>query len=422
MKHNLTLSEILAAEWKPAFGCTEPASVAWAAAHATRAAGVAPETVHLRCDPRTYKNCYAVGLPIPEKRTGILWALATGACLPSPDLGLSSFELADDAVMRCAAALLDAKTVTVDVDPSLTELHVDVRVSANGVTGRALLEEAHTRLVRLERNGEQLPLECSAAPSSATCPRAALAALSIEEIWDLSGTLTPYDRQVLRDGVELNLEIAQHGFAHLPTGLQPPVDSTLAIRLASWVGAGVHSRMSGETLQVMSLAGSGNKGIVVTVPVVLWGRENAIQQEEIDRALAFAILMTATSTQHLGTLSAICGAANAGGIGIASALVMMMGGSPAQVELAIHNMVGNVAGMICDGAKIGCAMKTMTGVEAAFRAARMATADVGIPSTDGIVGDDGMHSLDNLGRLARTGMAAVDHEILAIMQDKLTRS
>jgi L-cysteine desulfidase len=121
----------------------------------------------------------------------------------------------------------------------------------------------------------------------------------------------------------------------------------------------------------------------------------------------------------LGTLSAICGASNAAGIGIAVGLVHLGGGGVAKMDLAIHNMVGNLAGLICDGAKIGCAMKAMTGVEAAFRAATLALAGFGIPETDGIVGADGMASLINLGRLAQLGMVGVDTEILDIMQAKL---
>jgi L-cysteine desulfidase len=177
--------------------------------------------------------------------------------------------------------------------------------------------------------------------------------------------------------------------------------------------------MSGEPLTVMTLAGSGNKGITTAVPVTLWGRQAGHPEERIDEALAFACLMTTAATHHLGTLSAVCGAANAAGIGIASALVLLGGGSPEQVGLTVNTMVGNVAGMVCDGAKIGCAMKTMTGVDSAFRAADLALAGTGIPATDGIVGRDGAASMANLGRLAQVGMAGADAVILDIMQDKL---
>jgi L-cysteine desulfidase len=169
----------------------------------------------------------------------------------------------------------------------------------------------------------------------------------------------------------------------------------------------------------MSLAGSGNKGITVSVALGLWAREQGAPEALLEEALALACLLTTATTHRLGTLSAICGAANAAGIGLAVGLVHLAGGSQAQMELAINTMVGNVAGMVCDGAKIGCAMKSMTGVEAAFRSAELALAGFGIPETDGIVGGDGEASLANLGRLAQRGMAGVDAEILDIMQAKL---
>jgi len=128
--------------------------------------------------------------------------------------------------------------------------------------------------------------------------------------------------------------------------------------------------------------------------------------------------VTVLTTWHLGTLSAVCGCSNAAGIGLAAGLTLLAGGDEAAVSRAIVNMVGNIAGMICDGAKIGCAMKTLTAVDAAFRAAALARAGIGIPVTDGIVGADGISSLLNLGRIATLGMPTTDTEILAIMREK----
>jgi L-cysteine desulfidase len=170
----------------------------------------------------------------------------------------------------------------------------------------------------------------------------------------------------------------------------------------------------------MSLSGSGNKGIVCAVPIEVaadaWGASRAAREE----ALALAALVTSLTTHHLGTLSAVCGCSNAAGIGLAAGLVQLQGGSAEQVSLAVNNMVGNVTGMVCDGAKIGCALKTMTAVDAAFRASTLALAGIGIPASDGIVGGDGIRSLHNLGRIATRGMVSVDREILDIMREKMT--
>jgi len=416
----MRMTDFLQAEWKPSLGCTEPAAVAWAAALAAEQGGGQVRQVRLVCDPRTYKNCYAVGLPNSGGATGILWALALGAHLPDGTLGLRSFEGTGPASIEAAGVLLAQRGVTVDVDARQSSLMVDVTVVRERGVGRAVLAREHTHLSRLERDGRLVGGAESAAREEGTKSMSqAVAACSIQELIELSGTLDGGDRERLREGMALNLAIARHGLTLLPATFVAPSGQDSQTRLSRLVSAGVYARMSGEARTVMTLSGSGNKGITVSVPVSLWGRETGHPDARVEEALAFACLMTSATTWHLGTLSAICGAANAGGIGVAAALVLLEGGSAAQVGLAVANMVGNVAGMICDGAKIGCAMKTMTGVDAAFRAANLALSGIGIPATDGIVGADGEACLVNLGRLAQQGMAGVDAEILRIMQDKL---
>ncbi|WP_257305024.1 L-serine ammonia-lyase, iron-sulfur-dependent, subunit alpha [Geothrix campi] len=416
----MNLTEYLDAEWKPALGCTEPAAVAHAASLAAAQGTGEVRAVRLVVDPRTYKNCHAVGLPNSGGRTGILWALALGACLPDPSLGLGCFAGVDAGVLAAAAELLARKVIRVEVDPCRAELHIDCTVDREDGTGRAVLEVEHTHVARLEANGAVV----GGAPArigseGAPSVRATVGTMGLQELRKVAATLSDEDRRRLREGAAFNLAMAEHGVSLLPAGFVPPPGSDLMTRLSRLVAAGVFARMSGVPLMVVSLAGSGNKGITVSVPVTLWGRAGGHPQARIDEALAFACLVTTATTQQLGTLSAVCGAANAAGIGIALAILLLEGANPGQMDLAVANMVGNVAGMICDGAKIGCAMKAMTGVDAAFRSATLALADFGIPATDGIVGVDGDASLANLGRLARQGMTGVDAEVLEIMQAKL---
>ncbi len=420
----MRFSDYLDAEWKPALGCTEPAAVAYAAILAAGQGGGPVREVRLVLDARTYKNCHAVGIPNTGRRTGILWALALGAQLRDASLGLRCFEAVTPEVLAEAGRLIGARALHVEVDAARPDLHIDCTVTRETGTGRALLTREHTHLALLEVDGRRIGGdEAEVAGDVAGSPpsvREALGSLRIRDLMRMARELTPEDRARLREGAAFNLAMAEHGVALMPAGFVPPEGQDSMTRLSRLVSAGVHARMSGEPLMVVSLAGSGNKGITVAVPVTLWGREKGHPQERVDEALAFACLMTSATTQRLGTLSAVCGAANAGGIGIASALVFLEGGTPAQVDLAIHNMVGNVAGMICDGAKIGCAMKSITGVDAAFRSATLALAGFGIPATDGIVGADGEASLANLGRLARHGMTGVDAEVLDILQGKLS--
>lgn len=416
----MRFGEFLASEWKPALGCTEPAAIAHATVLAASQARGPVQGVRLVCDARTYKNAYAVGIPNSGGRTGILWSLAIGAHLPDATLGLRAFEAVTPRILDQAQALLETGAVSVEVDPGPSELRIDCTVEREGRSDRAVLEREHTRLALLLSNGVVVGgAGEEAGTGQGPSIRARAGALTIREMVDLAGSLSAEDRQSLRQGSAMNLAMAEHGLSLLAPGFMGvPLQDPMSVA-SRQVAAGVYARMSGAPVTVMSLAGSGNKGITVAVPLNLWGRQGGYPQEQIDEALALACLLTSATTHQLGTLSAVCGASNAAGIGIASAWTHLQGGTVEQIGYAIANMVGGVAGMICDGAKIGCAMKTMTGVDSAYRAASLALADMGIPATDGIVGADGDASLQNLGALARRGMARTDEEILRIMQGKL---
>ncbi len=419
----MIFADFLRQEWRLGLGCTEPASIALAAASAARAGGGAVTAVRLVCDARMYKNCYAVGVPHSGHRSGIRWALAIGSQLPDPSAGLEIFRHTDAAALERAGALIEAGAVTVDVDPTRTSLHVDCTVTTTAGVGRAVIAGDHTRVVQLERDGVALPLATGALATagSASALREELAAMELGELAALARSLTAADRAALRRGADTNVAIARHGLTLLPERFTQQVAEDGLSRISRLVCAGVYARMCGADMVVMTLAGSGNKGITCAVPITLWGRGRGLEEARVDEALALACLVTSATTWHLGTLSAVCGCSNAAGIGLAAGVVILEGGGVDDVSLAISNMVGNVTGMICDGAKVGCAMKTMTAVDAAFRAATLALSGVGIPGTDGIVGADGRASLANLGRIATFGMQSLDTEILAIMREKLDR-
>jgi L-cysteine desulfidase len=167
----------------------------------------------------------------------------------------------------------------------------------------------------------------------------------------------------------------------------------------------------------MTLAGSGNKGITVAVALACWAEELGVSSELADEALALAALVTSVTTRRLGTLSAMCGCANAAGMGLAAGLVRLHGGGERELELAVGNLVGTVTGVICDGAKVGCGLKATTAVDTAHRAASLALSGFGVSAGDGIVAARGEGSLDNLERIARQGLRSMDAEVLAILRE-----
>ncbi len=423
----ISFSDYLHLEWVPTLGCTESASIAYAAATAREIARGTPTSVHVIVDPRIFKNCFAVGIPHSEHKTGIEWATAIGAVLPTPEDKLQSFNRITPDVLARASDLIEQHHVQIKVDPLKSNLFIDCTVTTRHSTGRAVIEDDHTNIVLTERDcATRTTLEHDAVannPKATTHTplriREESARHSFEELRAIAHSITSDDRTRLMDGARQNMAIATHGLTLLPKRFVRLAQNDTLTHLAQLVCAGVYARMSGEDFQVMSLAGSGNKGIVASVPLALWGEMQGSPQSLIEEALALACLVTSATTHHLGTLSAVCGCSNAAGIGLAAGLTHLMGGGTQEIGYAINNMVGNVSGMICDGAKIGCALKTMTSVDAAFRAAALAVSGIGIPYSDGIVGQDGIASLANLGRIAGPGMESMDREILAIMEGKL---
>ena len=416
----MLFSEYLNQEWVPALGCTEPASIALAASAAASQDIGNIVKIRLSVDSRIYKNCYAVGIPYSGHMIGIKWATAIGAFLPDPSLKLECFRAINSSVLMRAKNLIAENKIEVSVDPSKTDLYIDCHIQGSKAESRALITFDHTNLTIFEKDGsasKQKKAETQIGTKGKF--RRLVASMSFEEMLELALSIDKTDRERLREGIALNLRIAEHGLTLFPKRFIDLMKGELLSTISTHVCAGVYARMWGEDFTVMSLAGSGNKGIVAAVPLAIYGEKQAIPSERIDEALALTCLVTSATTHHLGTLSAVCGCSNAAGIGLAAGLVFLDDGGSHEMSLAINNMVGNVTGMICDGAKIGCALKTMTAVDAAFRAASLAMSGIGIPPSDGIVGSTGVLSLKNLGRIATIGMDSTDKEILSIMQEKL---
>ena len=450
---NFNFSEYLSLEWVPTLGCTEPASIAFAAAAAHEIAGGEVKRVNVRVNSRMFKNCFAVGIPYSGHKTGIEWAAAIGSELSNSEKKLECFRDTTPEILKKAEKLIDKGAVKIDVETAHDDLLIDASVFTETSSGRVVIEGDHTNIVLTEKdsvpmdffgsitrhkkillsklpfdrmvdksraltNKEPLQKTETGSPTSSEMRRSA-AAMTFDEMISAVTALSDEDRARLREGSMINKKIAEHGLALFPKRFIKMSESDSLSKISTLVCAGVYARMWGEDLEVMSLAGSGNKGIVASVPISMWADLFDAPLARADEALALACLVTSATTHHLGTLSAVCGCSNSAGIGLAAGLVYLERGGVREINHAVNNMIGNVTGMICDGAKIGCALKTMTSVDAAFRAANLALSDIGIPQSDGIVGSNGLESLKNLERIAGPGMTAMDKEILSIMMEKL---
>jgi L-cysteine desulfidase len=421
------LKEVFAHEVYPAFGCTEPISCAYAAATAAAQLGEPVESLALKVDPGTYKNGAAVTVPHGGGAKGNLIAAALGAALARPDAKLELLQYVTDEVQRRARAMYDAGRCQIECLADRCGFHIEAVVRGAAHRASCVVSGGHTNVVLVERDGRTVLQNGSASsPGEVLAYRLALRQLSMADVLALAETLDADDREFLQRGVEMNLAASEWGFEvggmaqqlhqmHRDGFLADDMFYRVKLRVASAVDV----RMTGVARAIMTSGGAGNQGIVAILTPYLVGREMDVDLDRIIRSLAVAHLVNAYVKCFVGEISAICGCAMAAGIGSATAVVYQQRGADLErIGLAVGNVVGDLCGLICDGAKPGCAMKVVTAVDSALRSALMALRGYGLSTNDGLTGHSVEDSLKNLGRMTREGMGCVDPTMLHILQDK----
>ena len=414
---------IMRHEIVPALGCTEPVAIAFAAAKAAEALGAPVESVDIVVSGNLLKNGMGVGVP-GTGCTGLDIAGAVGALGGKADLGLEVLrDLTPEQAERGRAMVQEGKA-KVRLADSKDLLYAELVVHGGGHTAGAAIRHEHTNLVRLEKDGQVL---FSADENGEGEGGGAAWPLTMSKVYDFA-TQAPLGMiEFILEAARMNMAVAEEGLKNkygLQVGkvieenigrhLLSDDTSTYAMKLTA---AAADARMDGVMLPVMSNSGSGNQGITCTVPVAAFAKRLGSSDEQLARALIMSHLASIHIKHHLGRLSALCGATVAA-TGSSCGIVMLLGGGLPQIANAVKNMVGNVAGMICDGAKTSCALKVASSVSAAVQAAFMGMSELAVSGKEGIVADDLEKSIQNLGRLASEGMAETDKVILDIMVSK----
>ncbi|XXJ18491.1 serine dehydratase subunit alpha family protein [Desulfovibrio caledoniensis] len=413
---------IISKEVVPALGCTEPITISLAAARAAETLGAFPERVTVLVSGNLLKNGMGVGVP-GTGSTGLDIAAAVGVTGGKSELALEVLRDLTEAQVEQGKRLLAEGKVSVDVADAGELLYAEVTVTAGGETARCVIAREHTGIVLVEKNGQVLLDKRQPAPSETgeAWP------LTVREVFEYATEAPLEDLDFILEAARLNEAAAAMGLERdwglrvgrsmdrdLEAGLRSDDIVSYATKLTA---AASDARMEGAPLPVMSNSGSGNQGLTATLPVVAFARRRGDSEEALVRALIMSHLTAIHLKHHLGRLSALCGAslaATAAGCGI----VLLLGGGLKEVEGAIRNTVGDIAGMICDGAKTSCALKVASCVEAAVNGALLAMKGITIPGRDGIVEDDIEACIRNIGRLGSVGMAETDKVILDIMTSK----
>ena len=427
-------------EVKPALGCTEPIAVALAVAKATEIISencACPGNWRLKADFRLeiavsaniLKNGMGVGIP-GTGMVGLPVAAALGAVCGDSSRGLEVLSaLTPEAVSR-AKELVAQKKVKVSVadTPHLLYVKATVAVEGGGIASAevdphayAVIEDDHDRIVETSYADKILMTsESGAAAAERTTDEYDL---TVASIVDFAKTAPYKDIAFILEDRIYNLALAQEGLIG-DYGLQVGKairenqkevfgDDFLSYAMGLTAAAS-DARMAGSTLAAMSNSGSGNQGITVSVPVIAYALKYKVDDERLARALILSNLVAIHIKHYLGKLSALCGCVVAS-TGSACGIVFLQGGGYKEICAAIKNMAGNITGMVCDGAKVGCAMKVASGVSCAVQSAVLALRGACIPSTDGIIEDDVEKTIRNIGTIGSAGMKTTDHMILDIM-------
>lgn len=411
----------------PAIGCTEPIAVALCVAKATETLGCRPERIEARLSANVLKNAMGVGIP-GTGMTGLPIAMALGALVGKSEYELEVLKDADKAAVEEGKKMIEQKRINVDLKYNITEkLYIEVEVFAGGASAMAIIAGGHSRFVHVSRCGEVLFSADAPAGEGNDAPEQKEPELTLRRVWDFAMTVPLEEVEFILEAKRLNMNAAYESlkgeYGHAIGKLfraeseRNIMGDTLHCQIVGMTTAACDARMAGAMIPVMSNSGSGNQGLTSTVPVVVYGEQCKASHEQMVRALVLSHLTVIYIKQSLGRLSALCGCVVAA-TGSSCGITYLMGGGYEEVTKAVKNMIANLTGMICDGAKPSCAMKCASGVSTAVVSALMAMNNRWVKSVEGIIDDDVDRSIRNLTDIGRDAMTHTDAMILRIMTSK----
>ena len=408
----------------PAIGCTEPIAVALCVAKAAEVLNKRPEKVTVLLSANILKNAMGVGIP-GTGMIGLPIAVALGALIGKSEYQLEVLKDSTPEAVEAGKRFIDEKRIHISLKNDIEEkLYIEVCCEAGGDKATAIIAGGHTTFIYVARNSEVLSNKQAVASMEA---EGNTLDLSLRKVYDFALTAPLDEIRFILETARLNKAAAERSFeGNYGHGLGKILRGTYEHRvmgdsvfshILSYTSGACDARMAGAMIPVMSNSGSGNQGISATLPVLIYAEENGKSEEEIVRALMLSHLTVIYIKQSLGRLSALCGCVVAA-TGSSCGITWLMGGAYEQVSYAVQNMIANLTGMICDGAKPSCALKVTTGVSTAVLSAIMAMENRCVTSVEGIIDEDVDQSIRNLTKIGSKGMNETDKLVLEIMTSK----
>lgn len=404
---------LLQKEMRPAFGCTEPIALAYAAAKAASVLNEFPNHIHARCSANIIKNVKSVVIPNSGGRKGLAAATVLGAIVGHPERELEVLESATDEDRKWLGTLLDANFCTVELAEGVDNLYIEITATTDEHKAVVRIENAHTNITYVSVDGNVISEtvnEIKEAKSS-TCPMTFDSIYEFAKAGDISGILPSIKQQV-----EYNTAISNEGLSNdyganigrllLLDDETPSLETKCKARAA----AGSDARMSGCPLPVVICSGSGNQGLTVSMPIITTAEELDKTDEELYRSLVFANLLTLYVKSGIGKLSAYCGVVSAGIVSVAG-IAFLKGDSKDIIEDTLVNGLVSLSGIVCDGAKPSCAGKIAISLDGAFMGYKQARLNKSYQKGDGLVANSVDDTIKSIGIVAQ-GMKETDVVIL----------
>ncbi len=416
--------DLIKREVIPAIGCTEPIAVSLCVAKATEILGCVPQNIEVKLSANILKNAMGVGIP-GTGMIGLPIAIALGALAGKSEYQLEVLRNICKNDVDAGKKMIDEKRIKIALKEDIEEkLYIEAICYHGNQKSIAIISGGHTNFIYIEQCGKEL---LNVAHSASESNEEEDLKLSLRKVYDFAMN-TPLDEiDFILETARLNKAAAEESFHNdyghsLGRTLRGKYEKqimgdSIFSHILSYTSGACDARMAGAMVPVMSNSGSGNQGISATLPVVIFAEENNKSQEELTRALVLSHLMVIYIKQSLGRLSALCGCVVAA-TGSSCGITYLMGGNYNQIAYAVKNMIANLTGMICDGAKPSCALKVSTGVSTAVLSAIMAMEDRFVTSVEGIIDEDVDQSIRNLTRIGSQGMNETDKLVLEIMTNK----
>ena len=405
----------------PAIGCTEPMCVALCTARATERLGCRPEHIEARLSANIIKNAMGVGIP-GTGMIGLPIAIALGALIGKSQYQLEVLKDLSPEALEEGKQFIAEDRIRVMLKEGISEkLYAEVTCRAAGKETTAVISGSHTRFIEAP--------EVPVAPDPTEAPEAPAPpiALNMRLVWDFATTAPLDEISFIEETRTYNMNAAREAlkgnYGHnLGKTIDRPLSkgifgNSIFCHIISRTASACDARMGGAMIPVMSNSGSGNQGICATNPVCVYAKENENTHEELIRALMLSHLTAIYIKQSLGTLSALCGCVVAS-IGSSCGITYLMGGTYEHICRSVKNMIANLTGMICDGAKPSCSLKITSGVSTAVLSALLSMEGKCVTSAEGIVDDCVDKSISNLTAIGADGMGPTDEMVLGIMTSK----